>query len=97
MRHLRFTWDRQKDVANLKKHRVGFAEAQTVFFDDRAVEFYDPGHSGREDRFILLGLSLDIRVLVVCYCFQHRESVIRIISARKAPKREEKVYNGGGE
>ena len=97
MERLRFEWDERKSGANLRKHGISFEEAQTVFFDEKGIEFYDPDHSKEEDRFILLGLSSRLRILVVCYCFRARESVIRIISARKATRKEQEVYTGGGQ
>ena len=93
MKHLRFEWDDRKSVENERKHGVSFAEAQSVFSDENAVEFFDPDHSENEDRFILLGVSARLRVLVVCYC-QRKGNSIRIISARKADKKEEKDYWG---
>lgn len=91
MKGLRFEWDGRKSAENQRKHGASFAEAQTVFYDENAIEFFDPDHSENEDRFILLGISARLRVLVVCYC-QRRENSIRIISARKADKKEEKDY-----
>jgi uncharacterized DUF497 family protein len=95
MRSLRFTWDESKSKANQKKHGISFEEAQTVFFDENAIEFFDPDHSESEDRFLLLGLSSSLRILVVSHCYRKKESLIRIISARKATKKEQKVYTGG--
>lgn len=92
MDDLDFEWDGRKSRANAKKHGISFEEAQTAFLDENAVRFYDPDHSRDEDRFILLGMSSRLRVLVVCHCLRESESVIRIISARKADKREEKGY-----
>ena len=92
MKTLEFEWDRKKETANVKKHGVSFKEAQTAFYDEGAIQFYDPDHSDEEDRFILLGLSLKPRVLVVCHCFRESETVVRIISARKADKDEELEY-----
>lgn len=92
MSELRFEWDRAKDKENIRKHGVAFAEAQTAFFDEKAVRYIDPDDSGDEDRFILLGMSVKLRVLVVCHCFRDGDSVIRIISARKASKSESKDY-----
>ncbi len=87
-----FVWDAKKDRANRRKHGISFEEAQTVFYDENAREYADPDHSESEDRFILLGMSRRLRVLVVCHCYRERESVIRIISARKADKSEAEVY-----
>ncbi|MFQ5629067.1 MAG: BrnT family toxin [bacterium] len=92
MKNLRFTWDRSKSAENVKKHGVSFEEAQTVFYDEFAIEFYDDAHSEWEDRFLLLGLSSKLRLLMVCHCYRKSESEIRIISARKATKNESKHY-----
>lgn len=92
MTDIRFDWDKRKAVSNTKKHGISFAEAATVFYDDDALEFYDTGHSGDEDRFIMLGLSFKARVLVVCHCVKASGSVIRIISARKATNYEAERY-----
>jgi len=92
MNAVRFEWDEAKNRENRRKHRVSFEEAQTVFFDENAVRFFDPDHSADEDRFLMLGISTRLRVLVVCHCFRVSESVIRIISARRADKGEEADY-----
>ena len=92
MLELAFEWDSKKDTANIKKHGVSFEEARTVFFDESAIQFFDPDHSDDEDRFILLGLSLKPRVLVVCRCFRESETVVRLISARKADQEEVQEY-----
>jgi uncharacterized protein len=92
MSGLHFEWDEQKAVANLKKHGVSFEEAKSAFYDERARLIDDPDHSEDEDRFILLGLSSALRVLVVCHCHRRDDGVIRIISARKATARETKSY-----
>jgi uncharacterized protein len=89
---LRFIWDQQKDRANRLKHGIAFEEAETVFYDERAREYSDPDHSETEARFILLGMSRRLRVLVVCHCYRESESIIRIISARRARRNEEEVY-----
>ena len=94
MKSLSFSWDNRKNKANQKKHGVSFEEAQTVFFDENAIEFFDPDHSEDEDRFLMLGLSYRVRILVVSYCLLKDYSEIRIISARKATKNEQKVYTG---
>jgi uncharacterized DUF497 family protein len=95
MTKLRFEWDDTKSRDNVRKHGVTFAEAQTVFFDENAVEFFDDEHSTQEDRFLLLGLSSKLRVLLVCHCLRESGSVIRIISARKATKNERGLYPRG--
>ena len=92
MDELRFEWDQRKDRANVRRHGVSFEEARTVFYDENAIEFFDPDHSEDEDRFILLGMSLRLRLVVVCHCFRKSETVVRIISARKADRDEEREY-----
>lgn len=94
MKSLRFEWDLDKAKRNLEEHGVSFEEAQTVFYDEFAVEFYDDKHSEWEDRFLMLGLSTQLKLLLVCHCYRERESVIRIISARKATKTEAQFYGG---
>ena len=89
-----FTWDPEKDKLNQKKHDgLSFEEAKTVFYDEHARLIHDPNHSADEDRFILLGLSSKPDLLVVCHCYRESDSVIRIISARKANKQEAKTYD----
>lgn len=95
MKSLRFEWDEEKNRENQRKHGVSFAEAQTVFFDENAVEFYDDKHSEWENRFLLLGISTKLRVLLVCHCLRESGSIIRIISARKATKNERGLYPKG--
>ncbi len=92
MKPLRFSWDDRKNKTNKKKHGISFAEAQTIFFDEDAIEYYDTNHSEDEDRFLMLGLSYRIRVLVVSYCLRKEGAEIRIISSRKATKKEQGVY-----
>lgn len=89
---LRFEWDPKKAEANVKKHGVSFDEAHTVFYDEYAIEFADPDHSKIEERFLMLGISVRLRTLVICHCYRESESVIRLISARKADRDEEKEY-----
>jgi len=79
MNELRFEWDDSKSQSNAKKHGVSFEEAQAVFYDEHAIQFYDPDHSEGEDRFIMLGISFKLRVLVVCHCHRENDDVIRII------------------
>jgi hypothetical protein len=93
MEKLYFEWDANKDLINRKKHNISFEEAQTVFYDENALLIDDPDHSADEDRFILLGFSRRTNLLVVCHCCRQSESVIRIISARKATKNEARAYN----
>ena len=90
MAGLRFEWDERKNAENQRRHGVSFEEAQTVFYDDRALLIDDP--DGNEERFVLLGLSTMLRTLVVCHCYRARDEVIRIISARKALKAERADY-----
>jgi len=92
MNGIRFEWDEAKNRANRRKHGVSFEEAQTVFLDENAIRFFDPDHSADEDRFLMLGISIRLRVLVVCHCFRIDDSTIRIISARKANKKEAATY-----
>lgn len=92
---INFEWDHAKASANLKKHGVSFEEAQTVFYDEFAVQFFDDEHSGNEERFLLLGMSVGAQLLLVCHCERDSGQVIRIISARKATKRESTFYGGG--
>jgi uncharacterized DUF497 family protein len=89
---LRFEWDERKGSANRRKHGVSFAEAKTAFLDENARVIPDPEHSEDEDRFVLLGLSISVRVLVVCHCYRDGD-VIRIISARKADRDEIEQYH----
>jgi len=90
--HLRFEWDPKKDASNIRSHGVSFQEAESVFTDDRAILIDDPDHSADEDRFLLLGLSSVLRVLVVCHCYRGGGSVIRLISARRADRQERENY-----
>ena len=92
MNKLTFSWDDNKNRSNKQKHGISFEEAQTVFFDENAIEFDDPDHSLNEERFILLGLNQNLRVLVVCHCYRKDDTEIRIITARKATKKEQIVY-----
>ncbi len=87
-----FEWDESKNQTNRKKHGIWFEEAEQVFNDTEAIMFFDERHSQDEDRFILLGVSGSTRILVVVYCERHNGKVIRIISARKATKKEVKRY-----
>ena len=87
-----FIWDEKKARENLKKHKISFEEAQTVFSDPNARMIFDPEHSDDEGRFILLGISSGLKLLVVCHCYRKDDLVIRIISARKANKNEQKQY-----
>ena len=87
-----FFWDERKNLINQKKHGISFEEAQTVFYDEQARLIHDPDHSEKEERFILLGMSVHFKVLVVCHCDLNQEGIIRIFSARKATSKERKKY-----
>jgi hypothetical protein len=89
---LHFEWDPAKDSSNIRKHKVSFQEASTVFLDEHALLIADPDHSEAEDRFILLGLSSTLRVLLVCHCYRTGGDTIRIISARRADRDERQEY-----
>jgi hypothetical protein len=91
---IKFTWDEDKALINQQKHGVSFEEARGVFYDDYARLIADPDHSQQEERFLLLGLSESVRLLLVCHCYRESGSVLRIISARKANKAEQKQYEG---
>jgi uncharacterized DUF497 family protein len=95
MDEIEFSWDARKARQNLRMHKVSFEEATTVFYDEDAIEFFDPGHSMDEDRFLMLGLSGRLRIVIVSYCLRKKGSEIRIISARKTTKREERTYIKG--
>lgn len=90
---LYFEWDDNKNETNKKKHKISFEEAKTVFYDADALVIDDPEHSIEEERFIILGLSQKANLLVVCHCYRASETVIRIISARKATKNEARQYD----
>ncbi len=92
METIQFEWDPNKAIKNLAKHKVSFEEAQTVFNDENARLIFDPDHSESEERFILLGLSHSLKMLVVVHCYKDTDNIIRLISARKATKSEEKQY-----
>lgn len=91
---IEFEWDTSKAASNLKKHGISFEEAKSVFYDEFAVQFYDERHSEAEDRFLMLGLSRESNILLVCHCERDSGHTIRIISARKATKNEGKHYKG---
>ena len=92
MNRLTFSWDPKKAQDNAKRHRVSFQEAVSVFLDENATEFFDEDHSGNEDRFLMLGVSFRLRLLVVSYAVHDKARQIRLISARKATKNESKAY-----
>lgn len=90
-----FDWDEDKNASNIIKHGIDFDEASTVFFDERALLFDDPEHSDEEERFLLLGMSETANLCIVCHCYRESNSIIRIISARKATKKERERYVKG--
>ena len=94
-----FEWDENKNSSNINKHKIDFEEASTVFYDENALMIYDDEHSDSEERFILIGFSLMARMIVVCHCYRQKDNnsdvVIRLISARKATKRETEQYLEG--
>jgi uncharacterized DUF497 family protein len=92
---MRFEWDANKNLSNFRKHGVWFEEAQTIWADPESIEFFDPEHSSREDRFIRIGHSTGGRVLLVVFCERTAGSTIRIISARKATAQEKRDYEKG--
>lgn len=92
MSYISFEWDYRKNTINKHKHGVSFEEAKTTFYDPNALIIHDPDHSIDEERFILLGLSYDLHILVVCHCYRSSDRAIRMISARKATKDEQKNY-----
>ena len=92
MKDIAFEWDETKNKFNVKKHGVSFEEAELVFFDEHALLIADPDHSENEDRFLLLGLSAKLRLLMVCHCFEVEDGLIRIISCRKANRKEMSLY-----
>lgn len=91
---LRFEWNAEKSRANERKHGVSFEEARSVFYDDFARQFFDEVHSEKEERFIMLGISIKSRILIVCHCERSNGDSIRIISARKATRKERSYYEG---
>ncbi len=97
MKELGFEWDENKNVINKNKHKISFEEAKTVFYDECALVIDDPEHSAEEERFIILGFSIKANLLVVCHCYRATDTVIRIISARKATKNEAKYYERRGD
>lgn len=92
MTDMRFAWDKAKAGVNIEKHGVSFEEASTVFADENARSKHDPDHSLTEDRFLLLGFSAKLRMLIVCHAYREHDEVIRIISARKATPNERRQY-----
>ena len=93
MSDIKFQWNDNKNKINQKKHKISFEEAQSVFFDEEALIIDDPEHSLEEERFIILGLSKKANLLVVCHCYRESDTIMRIISARKATVRETISYS----
>ena len=93
MAEMRFDWDPKKNRENRRDHGVSFEEAETAFADEHGLFMADPDHSEDEDRFILLGLSARLRLLVVCHTYREEDEVIRLISARKADRSERAQYS----
>ena len=92
MKDISFEWGESKNKTNIQKHGVSFEEAKSVFYDEFALLIADPDHSDAEDRFVLLGLSAKLRLLLVCHCFEVDAGLIRIVSSRKANQREASLY-----
>ena len=92
MANLRFDWDARKNAANKHKHGVSFESARIAFYSGRALLIEDPDENDEEDRFVLLGISAALRMLVVCHCYREKDSLIRMISARKANRKEREDY-----
>jgi len=92
MNYIRFEWDENKNSSNIKKHGISFEEAKTVFYDENARLRSDPDHSIEEERFIILGMSLNLKIIIVVHTYKEKDELIRIISARKATKNESKIY-----
>lgn len=92
MDKLRFEWDENKNAINQRKHGVSFEEAETVFCDEEAIVFDDPVHSQEEERFLIIGLTKETRLCIVSHCYRQNDAIVRIISARKATKKETAYY-----
>ena len=92
MSKITFEWDKAKSESNVKKHGVSFTEATTVFYDENALVISDIDHSDNEERFVILGLSIKLRILIVVHCYKDSDKIIRIISARRATKKEQQQY-----
>jgi len=90
--NIKFSWDEKKARTNIQKHKISFEEAKTVFADENARLIDDPDHSYEEDRFIMIGLSSKLKILTVVHCYRDNDNIIRIISARKSTKNEERQY-----
>jgi len=91
---IKFEWDPAKAASNVRKHGISFEEAQSIFYDEFALQFFDEEGSETEDRFLMLGLSSEAQILMVCHCERNQGNIIRIISARRATKNETRYYQG---
>ena len=91
---MKIVWDENKNQENIRKHKISFEEAKTVFYDPNGKLIDDPDHSEGEDRFVILGLSKMLNLLVVCHCYRENDEIVRIITARKATKKESRYYGG---
>ena len=92
MKKISFEWDSKKNIENIKKHKISFEEAKEVFYDDKAILFDDPEHSDFEDRFLIIGRIRNLNICIVSHCYKEEDGVIRLISARKATKKEKELY-----
>ena len=92
---IKFEWDAVKAASNIKKHGISFTEAQSVFFDEFAVQFFDQKNAEKEDRFLMLGVSNETNLLLICHCERDDGNTVRVILARKATKNERKHYQRG--
>ncbi len=81
MKRIDFEWDEKKNKSNIQKHKISFTEAKTAFYDPNSLMIHDPDHSDEEERFILLGMSHNLNLLIVCHCYRENEKIIRIIPA----------------
>mgnify|MGYP003309481480 CR=1 FL=1 len=95
MRTIEFEWDENKNEINKKKHGLSFEEAREVFEDEDAILFDDPDHSLDEDRFLIIGETKSLKICIVSHCYRDNDNIIRLISARKATKKEKKIYEEG--
>ena len=95
MKTISFEWDNKKNQANISKHGISFEEACSIFLDENAILFDDPEHSDEEERFLLIGMSSHANICIVSHCYRKSDTVIRIISARKATKKESERYAEG--
>ncbi len=90
-----FEWDPNKNEINKKKHGLSFETAKEVFYDEFAILFDDPEHSIEEERFLIIGVTRSEQICIVSHCYRDNENRIRIISARKATKHEQRAYQDG--